>query len=168
MTFEDTEGQVLLDFDRPLRCQDCCCTGCYPNWTQLLEVKHKEQMVGKIREVPNGCCANVELQVQDKHDSKLLGITGPCCPCGCCGADVPFQVWFLLCIGFHWKLQWTFELQIEDDTGSSVGQIARKWRGCCEETFTDSDTFKVEFPSGSDVTKKALLIAATILIVSFS
>ena len=57
--------------------------------------------------------------------------------------------------------------QIEDDAGSSVGQIARKWRGCCEETFTDSDTFKVEFPSGSDVTKKALLIAATILIVSF-
>ena len=47
-----------------------------------------------------------------------------------------------------------------------MGQIARKWRGCCEETFTDSDTFKVEFPSGSDVTKKALLIAATILIVS--
>ena len=101
MTFEDTEGQVLLDFDRPLRCQDCCCTGCYPNWTQLLEVKHKEQMVGKIREVPNGCCANVELQVQDKHDSKLLGITGPCCPCGCCGADVPFQVWFLLWIVLH-------------------------------------------------------------------
>ena len=58
--------------------------------------------------------------------------------------------------------------QIEDDAGSSVGQIARKWRGCCEETFTDSDTFKVEFPSGSDVTKKALLIAATILIVSLS
>ena len=58
--------------------------------------------------------------------------------------------------------------QIEDDAGSSVGQIARKWRGCCEETFTDSDTFKVEFPSGSDVTKKALLIAATILIVSSS
>ena len=56
--------------------------------------------------------------------------------------------------------------QIEDDAGSSVGQIARKWRGCCEETFTDSDTFKVEFPSGSDVTKKALLIAAAILIVS--
>ena len=92
MTFEDTEGQVLLDFDRPLRCQDCCCTGCYPNWTQLMEVKHKEQMVGKIREVPSGCCGNVELQVQDRHDSRLLGITGPCCPCGCCGADVPFQV----------------------------------------------------------------------------
>ena len=92
MTFEDTDGQVLLDFDRPLRCQDCCCTGCYPNWTQLMEVKHKEQMVGKIREVPNGCCGNVELQVQDRQDLKLLGISGPCCPCGCCGADVPFQV----------------------------------------------------------------------------
>ena len=92
MTFEDTDGQVLLDFDRPLRCQDCCCTGCYPNWTQLMEVKHKEQMVGRIREVPSGCFGNVELQVQDRHDLKLLGISGPCCPCGCCGADVPFQV----------------------------------------------------------------------------
>ena len=36
MTLEDTEGQVLLDFDRPLRCSDCCCSGCYPNWSQVI------------------------------------------------------------------------------------------------------------------------------------
>ena len=47
-----------------------------------------------------------------------------------------------------------------------MGQIARKWRGCCEETFTDSDNFKIDFPTGIDVTKKALIIASTILVVS--
>ena len=36
VSFQDLQGNELLRFDRPLRCVDCCCNGCYPNWTQVI------------------------------------------------------------------------------------------------------------------------------------
>ena len=55
--------------------------------------------------------------------------------------------------------------QIEDDGGSTLGKIVKKWRGCFSETLTDTDTFKIEFPDNIDVTTKALLMGATMLVV---
>ena len=47
-----------------------------------------------------------------------------------------------------------------------MGEISKKWRGWCAESFTDSDNFKIEFPTGADVTTKAILMGATMLVVS--
>ena len=35
VSFQDTEGQELLRFDRPLRCMQCCIPAFYPNYTQV-------------------------------------------------------------------------------------------------------------------------------------
>ena len=47
-----------------------------------------------------------------------------------------------------------------------MGEIKKKWRGCFAESFTDTDTFKIEFPDNIDVATKALLMGATMLVVS--
>ena len=49
-----------------------------------------------------------------------------------------------------------------------MGEITKKWRGWCAETLTDTDTFKIDFPDNIDVTTKALLMGATMLVVSVS
>ena len=35
ISFQDMEGRELLRFDRPLKCMECPCDSCYPNWTQV-------------------------------------------------------------------------------------------------------------------------------------
>ena len=35
VSFQDLQGQELLKFDRPLRCMECPCDSCYPNYTQV-------------------------------------------------------------------------------------------------------------------------------------
>ena len=37
VSFQDLQGNELLRFERPLRCVDCCCDFCYPNWTQVIQ-----------------------------------------------------------------------------------------------------------------------------------
>ncbi len=49
--------------------------------------------------------------------------------------------------------------------GIQVGEISKQWRGCGAEMMTDTDTFKIEFPDGTDVTQKAILLGATMLVV---
>lgn len=90
VSFQDMSGNEILKFDRPLRCQDCPCSGCYPDWLQSLTVYHEGQLLGRVQERPN-CCSRKHLEIFDKSDSKVYDISGPCCPIGC-GTDVPFQV----------------------------------------------------------------------------
>ena len=56
--------------------------------------------------------------------------------------------------------------QIEIPGGETVGEITKKWRGFFAEALTDSDTFKIDFPGNIEVSKKALLVGATMLLVS--
>lgn len=142
-SFQDLAGNELLRFDRPLRCQGACCGGCYPNWTQVLTVYHQDQELGKIREVPICCWSRKHLEVWDKNEQKIYDISGPICPISC-GGDVAFP--------------------IENAGGIAVGEIAKQWRGFCAEALTDTDTFRIEFPDNIDVTQKALLVGATMLV----
>ena len=57
-------------------------------------------------------------------------------------------------------------VQIENLAGIALGEISKKWRGCGTESLTDMDTFKIEFPDNIDVPTKALLLGATMLVVS--
>jgi len=145
VSFQTNDGQEILRFNRPLRCMECCSDCCYPNWTQLLEVYHQDQLLGCIREAPVCCFSRKHLEVWDKNEQKIYDISGPCCPFSC-GGDVPFP--------------------IENQAGIALGEISKKWRGCGAEAFTDMDTFKIEFPDNIDLATKALLLGATMLVVS--
>ena len=54
--------------------------------------------------------------------------------------------------------------QITDQSGTDVGEISKEWRGCMKESFTDLDTFKIEFPQNITLETKALLLGATMLV----
>ena len=38
VSMQDMNGKELLRFDRPLKCIECPCDGCYPNWTQVCKL----------------------------------------------------------------------------------------------------------------------------------
>ena len=132
-----------------------------------MTIEHQGQLLGSIREVPV-CCTRKHLEVWDKNDQKIFDISGPCCPISC-GGDVPFLVYFISINLFSINLsKWWFTFcQIENAAGITVGEITKKWRGCCAEAFTDTDTFKIDFPDNIDVTTKAILMGATMLVVRF-
>lgn len=52
------------------------------------------------------------------------------------------------------------------DEKHRVGTIRKNWSGFAREIFTVSDTFGINFPRDLDVKIKAVLLGATILIVS--
>ena len=51
------------------------------------------------------------------------------------------------------------------DRSTKVGKITKQWSGLMREMFTDTDYFGVTFPMDLDVNIKAVLLAATFLIV---
>ena len=53
------------------------------------------------------------------------------------------------------------------DSGIDVGTISKQWMGFCTEVFTDKDTFRVNFPTNATLETKAILIGATMLVVSW-
>ena len=142
------------------------------NIIQLLEIYHQNELLGRVREVPICCFSRKHLEVWDKKDQKIFDISGPCCPVSC-GGSVPFPV----CYNFNFKnyfgntqISFQYEItyifsQIEDSSGTNVGEISKQWRGFFSEAFTDTDTFKIEFPDSITLETKAILIGATMLVV---
>ena len=53
-----------------------------------------------------------------------------------------------------------------DINGDDVGKISKQWMGCCTEVFTNTDTFKIKFPENATLEIKAVLLGATMLVVS--
>lgn len=35
------------------------------------------------------------------------------------------------------------DFQIHDESENEIGEITKTWKGCCKETFTDADNFRV-------------------------
>lgn len=56
---------------------------------------------------------------------------------------------------------WTFKIRRD---GEDLGRIAKRWSGLFKEGFTDADNFGVEFPAGTGLTEKALLMGAVFLV----
>lgn len=77
---------------------------------------------------------------------KVLHIQGPLITISC-GGDVEFTIY-------------------SPDGEVKVGRITKQWSGLARELFTDADRFGIEFPHDLEVSIKAVLLAATFLIVS--
>ena len=56
---------------------------------------------------------------------------------------------------------WTFQIK---KGGQELGKITKKWSGLVKESFTDADNFGITFPSGIDLSQKAVLLGAVFLI----
>lgn len=85
--------------------------------------------------------------IKNSTGESVLKVEGPFCTYSICG-DVEFQI-----------------LSLDKET--KVGKITKQWAGLAREMFTDADLFGVTFPLDLDVHIKAVLLAATFLIVSY-
>ena len=47
-----------------------------------------------------------------------------------------------------------------------VGAITWQWNGCVKQTFTDSDSFGITFPTEANLKQRSLILGATMLLVS--
>ena len=64
------------------------------------------------------------------------------------------------------RLFFMFNIQISNSGGVDVGAITWLWNGCAKQAFTDSDSFGVRFPAGANLQQRALVLGATMLLVS--
>lgn len=86
-------------------------------------------------------------KIYDAADNHMFTIWGPCCPCQavCCPDDINFPI-------------------TDPSLNTRVGNIAKQWRGCCVDTFTDADQFCLTFPADMTVDCKALLMGSVFLV----
>ena len=56
--------------------------------------------------------------------------------------------------------------KILNSNGDDVGAITWLWNGFAKQAFTDSDSFGVRFPSRANLQQRALILGATMLLVS--
>lgn len=102
------------------------------------------QLLGSVTQNWSIFCP--KFTVRNSTGDAVLRISGPFCTFSICG-DVSFEV-----------------LSLDEQT--KVGKITKQWSGLAREMFTDADYFGVTFPLDLDVNIKAVLLAATFLIVS--
>jgi len=85
-----------------------------------------------------------EFEVKNHTGQNVFIIEGPCCSWACC-QDLDFKVMTV-------------------DRKKEVGKITKNWRGIGTELLTDADTFSLTFPRNLDISVKATLLGAAILI----
>ncbi|KAF0290501.1 Phospholipid scramblase 2 [Amphibalanus amphitrite] len=136
---QDGSEREVLTLRRPLRCQGCCCPCCLQ---QMEVVAADGQLLGSIRE--RWTFIKPKLTVHDASGRHVFTIRGPICKCSC-GGDVLFRI-------------------LTADDEQEVGSIRKQWSGVLREMVTDSDTFSVSFPIDLDVSLKATLLGALLLV----
>jgi len=139
ISLNENNGEEVLRMERPFRCVDCPSNSCYPDKTQLIEIFHQGELIGRVRERPICIGQDRHLEVFNDMDEKLYDINGPCCynPC----APVSFD--------------------IKNDAGVPYGQIIKEFTGC--EGAHGNDKFRIEFPTNINEKTKAILLGATML-----
>ena len=137
----------VLSLERPFRCcqSPCCCL------LQELTV-HKVanqfdpngMVLGKVEEIWSAC--GPRMNVLDSAGNVLYMVEGPCIRCDNCFCDV------------------TFELKAGGPDGPVVGILKKQAGDALTETFTDADTFGLQYPQGCPTEHKALLLSVVFLI----
>ena len=135
------------------------------------------KFLGCIREKPVFCTGK-HLEAWNKDNEKIYDISGPCCPVSC-GGEISFQVKYIIknncsCIMCLITLINLFKINsfcsfpkiLDVESGMDVGLISKQWMGFLTEALTDKDTFRVNFPSNATLETKAILLGATMLVVS--
>ncbi|XP_060588604.1 phospholipid scramblase 1-like [Ruditapes philippinarum] len=142
----DNNSQEVMQFRREFKfCTGCCWCGegcCNMQFTVESPVGRQ---LGSVRTGDSKCKAH--MKVYDASDKHMFTLWGPCCPCQCvcgCTDDINFPI-------------------TDPSLTTQVGNVAKQWRGCCVDTFTDADQFCLTFPADMTVECKALLIGALFL-----
>ncbi|PAV88206.1 hypothetical protein WR25_05226 [Diploscapter pachys] len=143
MHIRDNLNKEVITVYRPCKCcsgnEMCACCGdsCRDECT----ISTQQGVVAKIWKQCGCAYPHYTLELTG---GRIFRIDGPC---GCK---------FLTCADKKFA--------IHDESGNEIGEITKTWKGCCKETFTDADNFRVAFPVGMDINSKAAIIGAMFLI----
>ncbi|VDL89679.1 unnamed protein product [Schistocephalus solidus] len=148
----------------------CCMWFIYRCSTSCLdEVEIKcpaSGTLGYIRQQRKGC--QTLYLVEDVSETTLLQILGPalCCNVSFMGTNLSYKEGGFLAMFSGYSGHSSYALQILTADGNhKIGQVSKQWTGFLQEYLTDADTYAVTFPMDLQVNAKALLMAATFLIV---
>ena len=89
--------------------------------------------------------------VRDAFGNPILKIKGPNYGDCCCGLGMIGSVAFTV---------------LSLDGKTIIGGIGKLWGGIAREIFTMADNYGLNFPADLDVTTKAVLLGAVIMLVS--
>lgn len=142
----DNNSMEVMQFSREFKCCTGCCwcgEGCC---SMTINVESPVgRLIGKIQ--TGNSKWKHHSKIYDAADNHMFTIWGPCCPCQavCCPDDINFPI-------------------TDPSLNTRVGNIAKQWRGCCVDTFTDADQFCLTFPADMTVDCKALLMGSVFLV----
>lgn len=125
-----------LALSRPFRCGRCC----FPCCLQQIEVTSRGAQIGHISQDWHPFRPSFTLR--DAEGEKVASIKGPLVICS-------------------WISNPTFDILIKE---TKVGLIERLFTNWIQEIQTDAVDYKMSFPLETEVTTKALLLAAVFLI----
>ncbi|KAF6026811.1 hypothetical protein EB796_014875 [Bugula neritina] len=135
----DAYQREVLKVKRYLRCDSCF----FPCCLQKVDIlTPNDQLIGSVKQTWSICVPNYK--IRDAQENNVLSITGPFCTSSCCG-DVEFEI-----LSTHGDIK--------------IGTLSKLYSGVIKEAFTDADNFRVTFPMDLNVTTKASLLGAALLI----
>lgn len=142
----DNSSQEVAKFSREFACcKGCCwCADGSCGWQIDIEAPLGHR-IGYVRQRTSKCSPHYS--IHDQRNTHLFTIWGPCCICQdvCCPEDVEFPI-------------------TTPDLRKRVGCVAKQWRGCCAENWTDADTFSVTFPVDLPLESKVLMFGACFMV----
>eukprot|EP00828_Plagiopyla_frontata_P040904 TRINITY_DN5673_c0_g1_i4.p1 TRINITY_DN5673_c0_g1~~TRINITY_DN5673_c0_g1_i4.p1 ORF type:complete len:366 (-),score=59.20 TRINITY_DN5673_c0_g1_i4:42-1139(-) len=142
------DGQHAFRFNREYELT-CCCLN-RPNMEVFLTENNQDTYLGKVN-WPFNCCS-MELEVFDAQKTHIYNIYGDICQLG---------VW----CRFPCESCQRIEFSVRDpNTKQELSQLVKKSQGCIKAAISDADNFSLVFPKGIEPAKKALLMAATIML----
>lgn len=145
----DNFNQEIMSVDREFKacggngCFASCCDCCAHEITVYSGGQGGGEIMGYVRQTFSFFTANFD--VLDENKNKVLGISSPLCIVDGVCCDTTFKV-----IGL--------------DGDSMVGKIKKEFSGIINETFTNADRFRIEFPMDLSVKVKATLLGAVFMI----
>ena len=134
---------TFLTVDRPFKCT-CCCLA-RPIMTNTLT---NGQKIGNVKN-PCTCCSPL-FEITDENDNVKYTVTIRYCQLGFCvrGCNC-YEV--------------TGEIYSIKDNQNPIGTFLKKAK-CCQETFTDANTFVITIPVDLSVNDKLNLVCCVVMI----
>ncbi|XP_052262921.1 phospholipid scramblase 2-like isoform X2 [Dreissena polymorpha] len=143
----DNNSQEIIRMSRDFKCCIGCCWCAGGCCQMVLNVEAPVgRLVGRIKTSNSKCSPH--MQVFDAADNHLYTLWAPCCPCQCpicCEDDINVPI-------------------TDPSLTQRVGNIAKVWRGCCREAFTDADSYRLTFPADMSLDSKVLCIGAAFMV----
>ncbi|XP_003724469.2 phospholipid scramblase 1 [Strongylocentrotus purpuratus] len=137
MSIQNAESEEILQVVRPHRCDACCCPCCL---MKSMVQTPGGYVLGYTKQ--NWSLCGAVFTIINRNGHRIAGMESPCCPCRCCT---------------------NIDISILSRNGEE-GAVTKRWGGRKHNTNMDHEFFVLNFPSGTDLQTKGLLLGSAFLV----